>query len=82
MNICLVIGALLYCGDSNNPYLFPQYTPRDVEALAQQYIAIEQGRSPAASTTPNRCDPMMRTYDAECIASGKPANSCVRGCAR
>lgn len=85
MNICMMIGVLLYCGDSNNPTLFPQYTPRDTEAIAQQYIAIERGQNyipPAASTTTKSCDPMMRTYNAQCIANGNPAINCVTGCAR
>lgn len=83
MILCLIMGVLTYCGNSNTAILIPQYSTNDVEAMAQTYLRAEQGRSNsgAAVTTP-QCEIGMRVYDAQCVMRYGNAPQCVSKCAR
>lgn len=84
MILCLVMGVLTYCGNSNTAILLPgqRFSPADTEAIAQTYMRAEAyERYRAASPTP-RCDVGMQVWDAKCIMEHGYGPQCMSRCAR
>ena len=84
MVLCLIMGVLTYCGNSNTAILLPGqgYSNADTAHIADIYLRAEaHDRYKAASPTP-RCEVGMIRWNAECVMRYGNAPQCQSGCAR